>query len=68
MYNEYHDYPLVATAECFVWCIKWQSFNFTRCRPIYIRAASPCSLVVLPRRLWYFTKRRSEMAIFIRFY
>jgi len=22
MYNEYHDYPLVATAECFVCCIK----------------------------------------------
>jgi len=25
MYNEYHDYPLiVATAECFVLCMKWQ--------------------------------------------
>jgi len=31
MYNKYHDYPLVATVECFVWCIKWQSYNLTRC-------------------------------------
>jgi len=31
IYNEYHDYLLVATAECFVLCIKWQSFNLTRC-------------------------------------
>jgi len=23
MYNEHHDYLLVATAECFVLCIKW---------------------------------------------
>jgi len=30
IYNEYHDYPLVATAECFVLCTKWQSFNLTR--------------------------------------
>jgi len=22
MYNEYHYYSLVATAECFVWCIE----------------------------------------------
>jgi len=22
MYNEYHDYSLVATAKCFVWCIE----------------------------------------------
>jgi len=31
MYNEYHDYLLVATAECCVLCIKWQSFNLTWC-------------------------------------
>jgi len=32
-YNEYHDYLLAATAECFVCCIKWQSYiyNLTRC-------------------------------------
>jgi len=46
MYDEYHDYLLVAAAECFVRCMKWQSYNLTRC--IYIRGASPCSLVVLP--------------------
>jgi len=36
LYNEHHDYPLVATAECFVWCIRWQSYNHTRCiyRPV----------------------------------
>jgi len=22
MHNEYHEYPLVATTECFVWCRK----------------------------------------------
>jgi len=31
MYDEYHDYSLVATAECFELCIKWQRFNLTRC-------------------------------------
>jgi len=30
MYNEDHEYPLLATAECFV-CIKRQSYNLTRC-------------------------------------
>jgi len=30
IYNDYHDYLLVATAECFILCIKWQSFNLTR--------------------------------------
>jgi len=30
MYNEHHDCPLV-TAECFVYCIKWQSYNLTKC-------------------------------------
>jgi len=31
IYKDYHDYLLVATAECFVLGIKWQSFNLTRC-------------------------------------
>jgi len=31
IYNEHHDYPLVVIAECFVLCIKWQSYNLIRC-------------------------------------
>jgi len=65
MYNEYHDYSLVATAECFVWFRKLQSYNHTRCN-VYIRGASPCGFVVFQWCLWYFIKR-SEMVTSIDF-
>jgi len=57
MYNEYHDYSLVATAECFVLCIKWQSYIILPNVYRPIRGASPCSLVVLPWCISYFTEK-----------